>query len=706
MPTFLKILLRAIDDRVLVDLEHPDGGQTDAITQLPFTWSELSVLLRALEISRNVRDTFDRDEWGQLEAWGITTTSFTPDAGEEMWATAKNLLSEPLLKLIQAQLVQLLFSAEPARQLLNLALSQVQPREALHLQLHLPPGTRPEERLLSQYPWEVLSSPLPQWPNKRVAISRYLRMPRLTITPQPVDRLRILVVTARPGNLGVGEGSDSASMVTGLRRRLVRYPVQVRELPRATFDDLSDYLYEHDAWHILHFDGHGDFGRACHRGHLSVSASATHCPECGAILPGQNDFTGYLAFEREDGTADWISAEQLADLLLDHGLRLAVLNACNSAVGRRGDSVFNGLAQRLIRAGIPGVVATPFRLDWEAAVGFSRYLYQHLGQGEPLVEALDHSRRRLRHRRATPREWYRPALYLREADDSRGQLFNEPSETDTPLPDPETLRTLHIYAFQPPPLQPPERAFFWGRYFDKNRQPQRATPDPETWERALLPELQERKVEMGDPGTVYCPLPVPLSVGLAIGHTFPRVGRYRLGIVQTPPDYWFSDAKPDDEVSFRPTWAERTLPGNPEATEAILIIYAVKGRDRVALVRTIGEYWQEVDVFQQLVAKDDTAETKQPSQRFRQVMLLQAEPATTEDRFLYEWETAELAFNSRPYLDRLARGVKIIHFILIGSASMATFLGHQWNAKDTTLQFYEWVADEKKYSPSIRLQLG
>ncbi len=704
MPTFLKILLRAIDDRVLVDLEHPAGGQTDTLTEFPFSKEQLSILLRALEISRSVRDTFDRDEWGQLETWGSATRPFTADAGEEMWATADNLLSKPLLKLAQERLFQLLFGAEPARQLLNLALSQTQPRQALHLQLHLPPGTRPEEQLLSQYPWEVLGSSLPQWPNKRVVISRYLRMPRLTLSPQAVDRLRVLVVTSRPGNLGVGEGSDSAGIVTGLRRRLVRYPVQVRELPRAIFDDLSDYLYEHDAWHILHFDGHGDFGRACQHGHLNVSASDANCRECGAPLP--DDFSGYLAFEREDGTADWISAEQLADLLLDHGLRLVVLNACNSAVGRRGDSVFNGLAQSLIRAGIPGVVATPFRLDWEAAVGFARYLYQHLGQGEPLTEAMNHSRRRLRHRRATPREWYRPALYLREADDSGGQLFNEPAETGLPAPDPETLRTLHIYSFQPIPLNPPERAFFWGRYFDKNRRPQRATPDPETWERALLPELQERKAEMGDPGPIYCPLPVPLSVGLAIGHVFPRVGRYRLGVAQTPPDYWFSDAAPDDEISFRPAWTEELLPGNPDSTAAALIIYAVKGRNRAEMINPIGHYWQETEIFQQLAASTASPPTKQASRRFQQVMLLQAEPATTEGRFLFEWETAELAFMTRPYLDRLAGGVETVHFILIGSASMAAFLGHQWNAKDTTLQFHEWVAGDKKYSPSIRLQLG
>jgi len=699
----LKILLRAIGDQILVDVEHPAGGQSDALAPFPFSRPQLGVLLRALEISRSVQDTFDRDEWSQLETWQVAAAPFNPDAGEEMWATREKILSEPLLKLAQERLYQLLFGAEAARQLLNLALSQVQPREALHLQLHLPPGTREEERLLSQYPWEVLSGALPQWPHKRVAVSRYLRMPRLTLAPQPVDRLRVLVVTARPSNLSVGPGSDSASMVTGLRRRLARHPVQVRELPQATFEGLSDYLYEQEAWHILHFDGHGDFGRACPNGHLSLSVSAERCPECNAPLPAA--FAGYLAFERETGTADWISAAQMADLLLDHGLRLVVLNACNSAVGRRGENVFNGLAQSLIRAGIPAVVATPFRLDWEAAVGLARYLYQHLGQGEPLIEALDHSRRRLRHRRATPREWYRPALYLRQADDSQGRLFKEPTDVDVAPPDPETLRTLYLYTFQPPPLNPPERAFFWGRYFDKNRQPQRTTPDPQIWQRVLLPELRERKIEIGHSGTIYCPLPVPLSVGLALGHVFPRVGRYRVGIVQTPPDYWFSDAAPPVDASFQPRWRESVVPGDNTSDEAALIIYAVKGRDQTELLAQIGDYWQEVQVFSQLIKEmpDDPAV---PSKRFNQIMLLQAEPATTDNRFLTEWETAMLAANSRSHLDRLARQAKTVHLFLITSASLATFLGYQWNARNTTLQLYDWVGGDQKYLPSVRLELS
>lgn len=702
MTISLKILLRTIGDQILVDVEHPAGGQTDALTQFPFNRQQLSVLLRVLEISRSVQETFDLDEWSQLETWQVTAAPFTADANGEMRATENEILGGPLLKLVQEQLYDLLFGAEPARQLLNLALSQVQPREALHLELHLPPGHRAEDLLLNQIPWEVLSDTLPYWPNKRVVISRYVQLPQATIAPQPVDRLRVLVVTARPSGLGTGQSNDAASIATGLRRRLTRHPVQVRELPQATFDTLSDYLYEQDAWHVLHFDGHGDFGRACPGGHLSVSASAERCTECNTLLP--TEFSGYLAFEREDGTVDWVSATQFTDLLLDHGFRLVVLNACNSAVGRRGESIFNGLAQSLIRAGVPAVVATPFRLDWEAAVELARFLYQHLGQGEPLVEALDHSRRRLRHQRKMPQEWYRPVLYLRQADDSLGQLFNEPTATNIAPPDPDELRTLHVYAFQPPPPNPPERAFFWQRYFSKNRTAQRLTPDPETWGRELLLELWERKEEIGEAGTIYCPTPMPLSVGLAIGHVFPRVGHFRIGIIQRPPNYWFSDATPDD-TSFQPSWREKAVPGSATSDETVLIIYAVKDRNLADLLAQIGDYWQEIEVFSQLAA-DDPDQALIPSRRFSQIMLLQAEPATRENRFLADWEMADLAFESRSYLDRLAGNANTVHLFLITSVSMATFLGHQWNAGSAVLQLHEWVGGPQKYLPSVRLHLS
>ena len=135
-----------------------------------------------------------------------------------------------------------------------------------------------------------------------------------------------------------------------------------------------------------------------------------------------------------------------------------------------------------------------------------------------------------------------------------------------------------------------------------------------------------------------------------------------------------------------------------------MIIYAVTNRDQAELLSHIGDYWQEPDVFDQLAA--DLDEAAIPSRRFRQVMLLQAEPATGQNRFLAEWETAGLAAHSRRYLDRLARQAETVHLFLITSASMAAFLGHQWNARNTTLQLHEWVGGPQKYLPSLRLYLG
>ncbi len=705
----LKIVLQPVNDQSInVDISGPGLGETSHVAPLPFTPTELPVVLRALEINRSVSETFNRDEWMQLEEWGIVSGQFQAGADGEMRLTETDINIDSLLSLVQTRLYAVLFEAHEANIILRIALKDVPAREALHIQLQFPPGDprQSQELLLGQYPWEVLSyaHTAPLWQDKRVAFSRYIRTSQPVPEPQSVERLRVLVVTARPVDLPVGVGQDAAGIVTGLRRRLSQFPVRIRELPQATFEALSNYLSEQASQHVIHFDGHGDFGRRCANGHLSVSASALTCSQCGTELPGPDSFSGYLAFELTEGTVVWVSADEFAELLLDHGLQLVVLNACNSGLARRGEDVFNGVAQSLIRRGIPAVVATPFRLDWEAAVEFARYFYQHIGQNEPPVTALDQSRRRLRARRDTPREWYRPVLYLRQAEDKVGQLFR--MQSSAPMPEPEESqesRSLHIYTFQDLPPKPPEKALYWQRYFDKNRQLRRATPGPSTWTRELIPDLRERKQEIGPPGTIYLRTKVPLCVGLAVGHVFPQVGGYRLEVFQNPPELWSSDVTPPPGTDIKVGWDSRVVPGDESQKEAVLIVFAVNSRGRENAIQPIGEYLGESEVFNQLIAEDSP---QRPSNRFRQIMLLSAEPVVTEQRFLLEWETAYLAQASEIYLADIADGVETVHLFLVAPVSMAAFLGYHWNAVNVYLQHHEWIGGETLYAPSCRLPLA
>jgi CHAT domain-containing protein len=162
----------------------------------------------------------------------------------------------------------------------------------------------------------------------------------------------------------------------------------------------------------VHFAGHGDFGWRCEDeacGYLATAVAGDVCT-CGRPFPSGRTPSGFLAFTRDDtGQAHWIDAEGLRVALSGGNVQLAVLNTCKSGRGRRGGDIFNGIAQRLMDK-VPAVVASPYPLDNQGALEFARCLYEELGNGHPLADALHHVRTRMF--AAFPNEWYRPVLYL------------------------------------------------------------------------------------------------------------------------------------------------------------------------------------------------------------------------------------------------------------------------------------------------------
>lgn len=246
------------------------------------------------------------------------------------------------------------------------------------------------------------------------------------------DQVNLLVVTARPSDLSEMPEHDKQSILDGLDKALAGSQITINELPKATLEALSYYLHEHeyklDKPHLLHFDGHGDFGRCCAAGHFTNRKNVTDCPNenCQEKLP--KEFSGYIAFEHNNGNAHWVNAEDFAETLKAHDIRLVVLNACKLGLARHGKNIFNGVAQQLIRK-IPAVVATPFPLDSQAAERFASYFYQSLGNGKLLIEAMEQARNRLYG--TTQREWYRLVLYLRVNKDEKVRLLNLSKDAST-----------------------------------------------------------------------------------------------------------------------------------------------------------------------------------------------------------------------------------------------------------------------------------
>ena len=116
-----------------------------------------------------------------------------------------------------------------------------------------------------------------------------------------------------------------------------------------------------DTFHVFHFIGHGGFDETA----------------------GE----GVLVLEHPDGTAHRVGASRLGTLLHDASMQLAVLNACEGA-RTSGRDAFSGVAQALVRQGLPAVVAMQTEISDKAALVFSHEFYYFLTRGLPIDAAI------------------------------------------------------------------------------------------------------------------------------------------------------------------------------------------------------------------------------------------------------------------------------------------------------------------------------
>ena len=82
--------------------------------------------------------------------------------------------------------------------------------------------------------------------------------------------------------------------------------------------------------------------------------------------------------EDDRGRPDLLPAELLAMLLRSRNVRLAVLNACETAYA--GQDVWASVAQALVLAGVPAVVAMQSVVIDGQAAAFARSFYRALAQ--------------------------------------------------------------------------------------------------------------------------------------------------------------------------------------------------------------------------------------------------------------------------------------------------------------------------------------
>ncbi len=214
--------------------------------------------------------------------------------------------------------------------------------------------------------------------------------------------LGILLITSQPEGTGfVDPRSIARELFDELGDLMAAGAVELEFLRPPTLAALKAHLRKRKRpIHILHFDGHGVFGKQAAK-------------------------QGMLAFEDGNGQLDPVKAEHLAEVLRDSGVRLVVLTACQSAMSSEED-IFSSVAAQLIRSGVDAVVAMSTNVLVTSTTRYVEAFYNALARGIPVAFAHERARQALhddpyRHRQhryqdepgipVKLNDWWMPHLY-------------------------------------------------------------------------------------------------------------------------------------------------------------------------------------------------------------------------------------------------------------------------------------------------------
>ena len=241
-------------------------------------------------------------------------------------------------------------------------------------------------RVLS-LPWELLHDEqgfLALRTKHPVSIMRRLTLEQLPALPTTfTPPLRILLVTARPDEAGfIDPRGIARELLEEIAPQVEEGTVALEFLRPPTLRALRERLGDSKLppIHVLHFDGHGAFGD------VAMARDGVRFLSKGP--------RGMLAFEDEEAKLELVSAEELAQVLQDSGVRLAVFTACQSAQGAM-DDVFSSVAARLLKGGIDAVVAMSASVLVASATRYVEAFYRALTKGEAVPLAQERARQAL-----------------------------------------------------------------------------------------------------------------------------------------------------------------------------------------------------------------------------------------------------------------------------------------------------------------------
>lgn len=312
-----------------------------------------------------------------------------------------------------------------------------------------------------RYPWELLHNG-----DHFLLVSGIFTLTRALLRPDlpigcelPVHLpMRVLYIGSSPRDCVPLETERSfEALERGLERLIESGQVFLDRLEPPTYDELVRYLSLYGGvgmfddsdtavpCYVVHFDGHGAFGRLCPEDGCDAmnDADARKCAHCGAAL-GRVKAQTYLCLCDDEGYNRYIDTQTLRDLFVSSDLRLAVFSACETATlagedGRQQSqrsAVDATLATALMMAQVPAVVAMPFSLQDDLSPTFMYHFYEALADGRMLEEGLSRARQALLP--VQQKSWFIPVLYrhIAEGEDGPVPLIvseDAPEENEHPL---------------------------------------------------------------------------------------------------------------------------------------------------------------------------------------------------------------------------------------------------------------------------------
>ncbi|MEH2382524.1 MAG: cell division protein HetF [Nostoc sp.] len=169
-----------------------------------------------------------------------------------------------------------------------------------------------------------------------------------------------------------------------------RFPeIQLTVLDQPGREELTQAL-EQGRYHVLHYSGHSNFG--------------------------SNGGEIYLA-SRRTGLTEILTGDDLAGLLVNNNIQMAVFNSClgayTAASDASSDTGERNLAESLVKRGIRSVLAMSERIPDEVALTLTQLFYRNLSQGYPVDLCVSRVRQGLISAYGSHQMyWALPILYL------------------------------------------------------------------------------------------------------------------------------------------------------------------------------------------------------------------------------------------------------------------------------------------------------